>query len=156
MNMRRRAARLALITTGLLLGVSAIAYATIPSSGGVISGCYEKRTGLLRVIDTQAGARCMSFELPISWNQQGPKGDPGAAGAAGAEGPQGDRGRKASGVPKASRVRPALSHSRRSRIRRAHAGMVRQERSASRSRTAATSAGNRPTSSTALPFSARR
>jgi hypothetical protein len=81
---------LAAMITALVVG--GVALATIPSSGGVISGCYEKRTGLLRVIDTEAGKTCMSFETPISWNQQGPKGDPGSAGLAGPAGTDGAQG----------------------------------------------------------------
>jgi hypothetical protein len=96
MNVSKRATHLALIVTGLLLGVSAIAYATVPSSGGVISGCYEKRTGLLRVIDTEAGKKCTTFETPISWNQkgeQGLQGIQGERGPAGERGPQGESGK---------------------------------------------------------------
>ena len=71
-----------------------IAYATIGNSD-TISGCYQKQTGQLRVIDTQAGATCSSSELPISWNVQGPpgpKGDTGAQEAKGDPGPQGPQG----------------------------------------------------------------
>jgi hypothetical protein len=69
-----------------------IAYASIPSTNGVINGCYEKRTGILRVIDSDAGKTCLSFETPISWNQQGPKGEAGPAGPAGMTGAAGPRG----------------------------------------------------------------
>lgn len=69
-----------------------VAWAAIPGSGGVINGCYEKRTGILRVIDVEAGKACLSFETPISWSQRGPQGDPGVAGAQGPEGPQGPQG----------------------------------------------------------------
>jgi collagen triple helix repeat protein len=69
-----------------------IAYASIPSTNGVINGCYEKRTGILRVIDSDAGKTCLSFETPISWNQQGPKGEAGPAGPAGPKGDAGSRG----------------------------------------------------------------
>jgi hypothetical protein len=60
---------IALIALGLLALVAGVAYAAIPASDGTISGCYEKRTGLLRVIDKEAGKTCLSFENPISWNQ---------------------------------------------------------------------------------------
>jgi hypothetical protein len=59
-----------------------IAYATIPGSGGVVSACYSK-AGDLRVIDAEGGAPCKSGETPLSWNQQGPKGDPGPQGEPG-------------------------------------------------------------------------
>ena len=69
--------------------VAGVAQAAIPGSGdGVISGCYDK-TGKLRVIDAQAGAKCASAEKPLAWNQQG---QPGPAGAQGATGPAGAQG----------------------------------------------------------------
>jgi hypothetical protein len=69
-----------------------IGYAAIPGSSGVINGCYGKLTGILRVIDAEAGKTCTSFETPISWNEQGPKGDQGIAGPKGDPGPQGVQG----------------------------------------------------------------
>jgi hypothetical protein len=82
----RRGARMLLTAAALLVGATGIALATIPSSSGVINGCYEKRLGILRVIDADAGKTCTKYENPISWNQQGPKGEPGPAGPAGADG----------------------------------------------------------------------
>ena len=89
--------------TAATVAVSAgIAYAAIPNSGtGVINGCYGKQTGILRVIDAQAGKTCLSIETPISWNQQGPtgpqglkgdKGDQGERGPIGLTGPKGEKG----------------------------------------------------------------
>lgn len=75
-----------------------VAWAAIPGSNGVINGCYEKRTGILRVVDAETGKKCLSFETPISWNQaglQGPtgeKGPTGDKGLTGDKGPQGDPG----------------------------------------------------------------
>lgn len=88
-----------------LLAAGGIGWAAIPGSGesAVISGCYEKTTGVLRVIDAQAGKTCTRWETAISWSQKGPKGDagpqgtPGAAGAAGPAGPKGEPGPQ--GVP---------------------------------------------------------
>jgi hypothetical protein len=76
----------------LLAGAAGVALATIPGSTGVINGCYEKRTGILRVIDAEAGKTCLSFETPINWNQKGLKGDPGVEGAQGPPGPPGAKG----------------------------------------------------------------
>lgn len=93
----RRGIRMLLTATVLLAGATGVAFATIPGSDGVVSGCYEKRTGLLRVIDAEAGKRCTSFETAISWNQggpAGPQGPPGEKGAPGDKGPQGDPGDK--------------------------------------------------------------
>ena len=89
---RTRAARIGILATALLGVGAGFAAATIPGSNGRINGCYEKRTGILRVIDTDAGAKCTSFETPISWNQQGQKGATGAAGPQGPTGPKGDLG----------------------------------------------------------------
>ena len=69
---------LAAMITALVAG--GVAFATVPSTGGVINGCYGQRTGIVRVIDTEAGAQCMAFEVPISWNQKGEKGDQGLQG----------------------------------------------------------------------------
>jgi hypothetical protein len=88
----RRGARMLLIATALLAGAAGVALATIPGSGGVINGCYEKRTGILRVIDAEAGKTCLSFETPISWNQRGQDGAPGPAGADGRDGAPGPPG----------------------------------------------------------------
>ena len=63
----RRASVLAVVALAGTAG--GVAYATIPGSSGTINGCYEKRTGILRVIDSDAGAKCTSYETPISWNQ---------------------------------------------------------------------------------------
>jgi hypothetical protein len=70
----------------------AVAYATIPDSGGVIHGCYQRNNGQLRVIDTGAGQTCNPSESAISWNQTGPSGPQGPAGAAGPQGPAGSQG----------------------------------------------------------------
>lgn len=88
-------------------GTSALA--SIPGSGGVIHGSFQKQNGQLRVIDT-ATQQCRPSEVAISWSQvgpqgiqgpkgdtgatgpPGPKGDTGATGATGATGPQGPQG----------------------------------------------------------------
>ena len=72
-----------------LVVVAGAAYATIPRAGGVIDACYESRTGVLRLIDAEAGKRCLSRETLISWNE---KGDPGPPGPQGPTGPKGDQG----------------------------------------------------------------
>lgn len=83
------------IVAGVALALAIVvgaAYATIPGSGGVISGCYEKRTGILRVIDAEAGKKCLGIESPISWSEKGEKGDAGEAGPPGPQGPPGATG----------------------------------------------------------------
>jgi hypothetical protein len=76
----------------LLATAGGIAYATIPDTDGVIHGCYTKGGGILSVIDPAAGQTCSSQQTPLSWNQQGPKGDPGPQGPQGLPGPQGPPG----------------------------------------------------------------
>ena len=66
------------------------AWATIPSSNGVIKACYQKNNGQLRVVDGPEA--CTSSELPIQWNQNGPQGATGAKGVTGAKGATGARG----------------------------------------------------------------
>jgi hypothetical protein len=68
-----------------------LAWASIPNSKtGVISACYKTGTpnqGALRVIDSQAGAKCASGEKALGWNQIGPRGPQGTPGSTGARGP---------------------------------------------------------------------
>jgi len=84
------AATLALV---FALGGAAFA-ATSLTTAGVISGCVNKKTGVLRV--PAKGKQCTKKrETALRWNQagiQGAPGTPGAAGAAGAAGQQGPAG----------------------------------------------------------------
>jgi hypothetical protein len=73
-GLRRKGRRALAVAAGALALIAGIAYAGIPGSSGVIQGCYENRTGLLRVIDAEAGKSCTRFETPINWNQTGPPG----------------------------------------------------------------------------------
>ena len=86
---RRRVTAIGLALVALLVGGTA-ALATIPGTGGVISGCYAKRDGALRVID--ASTSCKSGESALNWNQAGPQGPQGQQGQQGAQGPQGQTG----------------------------------------------------------------
>lgn len=70
--------------------VAGAAYATIPSAGGVLHGCFKHVTGALRLVEENE--TCASKERPISWNVQGPKGDTGPQGPQGAQGPVGPQG----------------------------------------------------------------
>jgi hypothetical protein len=69
------------IAVVVVLAAGGIAYASIPDSGGVIHGCYQKTNGSLRVIDTEAGGKCSSGENSLSWNQTGPAGPRGPSDA---------------------------------------------------------------------------
>jgi len=78
--------------TVLALVLGTVALAAIPGAGGVFTGCYTPRIGVLRVIDTQAGEKCLRPEQQITWNQTGPQGPQGIAGPQGLQGPKGDKG----------------------------------------------------------------
>ena len=69
---------------------ASVAYASIPGSNGVISSCYTKSTGTIRVIDS--AATCKTGETSLNWNQQGAAGLPGPKGDPGPPGPKGDPG----------------------------------------------------------------
>jgi hypothetical protein len=77
-----------------LVAGSSVALGAIPGAGGVISSCYSKVGGYLRVIDADR-SECKSGEFPLTWNQQGiqgPKGDTGDQGIQGPVGPAGPQG----------------------------------------------------------------
>jgi Collagen triple helix repeat (20 copies) len=108
----RRWLRLFAVAAVLFALAGGIAYATIPDSGNVYTGCMLKNIGTVRLIDPSLPpgnlmSHCTAFETKITWNQSGqagatgpagPKGDtgatgaPGATGAAGPAGPKGDSG----------------------------------------------------------------
>src|SRR5438105_13527407 len=66
---------LASATTAVLV-VGGVARATIPSSNGVIHGCFKPTGGDLRVINADNGKVCASNDKPLDWNQTGPPGPP--------------------------------------------------------------------------------
>jgi hypothetical protein len=59
---------------------------------GIVTVCYARSTGALRVIDAEAGRRCTSAEKRFTFNRTGPAGRRGARGSAGATGTKGDPG----------------------------------------------------------------
>jgi hypothetical protein len=76
------------------------ALASIPTSTTrIFYACYNAK-GAIRIIDYQAGKRCVRGERTISWNQRGPTGARGLTGATGARGltgpagPQGPEGKQ--------------------------------------------------------------
>jgi hypothetical protein len=78
------------LATVLLLSGVAFALGTIPGADGVIHGCYNNRTGVLRVIDP--GGSCGDRESALFWNQKGAPGAEGPEGPSGPEGPLGPEG----------------------------------------------------------------
>jgi hypothetical protein len=71
------AAFTASLVTGLLVGGAAIAIEQQPTT---ITACANNKTGAMRY---SSSATCRSGESPITWNQQGPKGDKGEPGTSG-------------------------------------------------------------------------
>jgi hypothetical protein len=76
------------------IAAASAAFAAIPGGGGVIHGCYDKQSGLVRVTDTATNKpkACTTSESALDWNQQGPQGIQGVAGPQGATGAQGPAG----------------------------------------------------------------
>ena len=93
MNLQKKLA-LGLAAALAALAAGSIAWASVPDPRGMITGCYDKQSGALRVTDTQSGVPkdCGSKELQLLWSQQGPQGVPGPQGAPGPQGPQSPQG----------------------------------------------------------------
>jgi hypothetical protein len=87
---------LAIAVGGALFGIASAVQASIPSSNGVIHGCYGKpgtpQKGQLRVRDADQGEQCRFYENTLDWNQTGPTGATGATGPTGPTGPTGATG----------------------------------------------------------------
>lgn len=83
----RRAAAIAVAAAAFALAAGSLAFAAIPGSDGVITACYDKTNGQVRIID--ATKSCSKGESRIGWNQTGPQGVPGTPGAPGADGADG-------------------------------------------------------------------
>lgn len=49
-----------------------VASASVPDSNDVIHACYTTSSGALRVIDTDNGGSCYSYETAISWPSKAP------------------------------------------------------------------------------------
>ena len=72
---------------GLLIAVcaGAVASATIPGDGNVVTACMLKNVGTIRLIDPSPASsnlmsHCTSLETQVSWNQKGQPGPQGAPG----------------------------------------------------------------------------
>jgi hypothetical protein len=86
---RVRAAAIGL--AGVLVAAAAVS-GSIPAANGVITACYKKSGGVLRVIDTTITTCDPNNEVAVSWNQVGPPGPAGPAGPPGIQGPEGPQG----------------------------------------------------------------
>jgi hypothetical protein len=89
----RRLAATSVARASVVVLVTAVAgaavYASIPGAGGVISGCYKKSGGALRMLDAEVDQCNPLNETSITWNQVGPQGPPGPPGPPGPQGPPG-------------------------------------------------------------------
>jgi Collagen triple helix repeat (20 copies) len=81
---------------GAAFAIASVVQASIPSSDGVIHGCYAKpgtpQKGILRVINADQGEGCRYYENPLDWNIRGATGAAGPTGTTGPTGPTGPRG----------------------------------------------------------------
>jgi len=87
MHLKKRLMWLLAVACTTMIGS---AFGAIPTAG-VITGCYLKSGGTIRVVDP-AATTCKSNETTIEWNVQGPMGAAGATGATGATGSTGATG----------------------------------------------------------------
>ena len=83
---------MAVASAALVLAAGGFAVAAIPGPDGVITGCFKKTTGALRVIDRNKA--CGKGEQSIAWNERGRRGSAGERGPKGERGPGGRRGPK--------------------------------------------------------------
>lgn len=84
---------LVLVVLAIVVGsLGGFALAAIPGQDEVISGCYRRDKGNLRLIDWNAGDRCEKNEELVQWNIRGSEGPQGPMGPQGPEGPPGADG----------------------------------------------------------------
>ena len=83
---------LAACTGAALLAGGAMAVGAIPTSNGTITGCYSKKTGSLRIVDS--GKKCGKKETRLTWNRRASRVTPArrARRCAGPMGPAGPAG----------------------------------------------------------------
>lgn len=91
-HIHRPSPALALCTAVLLATLGGAAWAAIPGPEGVIHGCYDRRSGQLRVVDTAKHAKCRRREAELNWSETGPPGRRGGGGPRGLRGLTGARG----------------------------------------------------------------
>ena len=87
MSGRIRTGRIVFGAASVVVGLLALPR---PAAADVISGCYSKSTGSLRIV-VSVGA-CKSGEVGITWTSEGTPGPTGPQGPAGAIGPAGPSG----------------------------------------------------------------
>lgn len=89
MKLRTKIAAVA-AAAALTLG-GGVAYSAIPhSQTGEITACVANYTGVVKIIDKEAGKDCGFGYVETTWNQRGPQGLPGPKGDQGLQGPAGE------------------------------------------------------------------
>ena len=79
--------RLALAAIAIFAVAGGVAYAAIPDAGtGVYHACMLKNVGTIRIIDPERQRCSSSLEVEITFNKQGPTGNPGPTGPPGPPG----------------------------------------------------------------------
>jgi hypothetical protein len=81
-----------LLALFVALGAGSYAIGSIPGKDGKITACYQKRTGVLRVVDADKKQKCPKGHRRLAWNQQGIQGTAGAPGQPGQPGQPGAPG----------------------------------------------------------------
>jgi hypothetical protein len=103
----------AIVAVVVAVAAGSAAYAAIPDGNGVIHACYWKGGGgQIRMIDTDAGQKCLATENALDWNQPGPQGAKGAkgdTGDSGQPGPDGLQGYQVLAVPTPFTIQPGAS-----------------------------------------------
>ena len=86
--------RVALAAIAIFAVAGGVAYAAIPDAGtGVYHACMLKNVGTIRIIDPERQRCSSSLEVEITFNKEGPTGNPGATGPPGPPGQPGRDGR---------------------------------------------------------------
>ena len=81
---------IAVVALVFAMGGGAYALTSETASVKVIHGCYQKRSGALRIL--HAAKKCSRSEQAIAWNQTGAQGSQGQPGSRGQSGPAGQQG----------------------------------------------------------------
>jgi hypothetical protein len=84
-----------LALAAVVIAVGGVAIGSVPGSNGLITACYSKHGGKMRIVDTskrRKAGHCGGKERKLTWNQQGLKGDQGVAGTPGTPGTPGASG----------------------------------------------------------------
>ena len=90
----------AAVAAGSIIAVGSVVSASVPDAAGLIHGCINDATRVVRIIDTAKPGKlgqCITtsgllHETPVSWNHTGPAGSPGQRGEAGPQGEVGPQG----------------------------------------------------------------